>query len=229
LSGRNVAAGLNSVTGPEQPVETERLARLVLSGHGVAGVALHTCSIQTPLLLIKFRRSAGSPVTTAVCMILPLWPMLTDAPRMPAENSRTIEWMLRGGGKSVALRRGILFVGVVMRLAPLALILLCFYGYLSSTGQTLPASRPGNINGNLPDGGPGNPQVATVRPELARPSLETNHKQLLSDLQTLITESQALQHELQSTPVGTVSAQSLKRSQRIEGLSKRIRKALKLN
>lgn len=116
-----------------------------------------------------------------------------------------------------------------MRFAPLALILLCSSYYPSSTGQTLPASWPGNLNGNLPGGGPGNRLVATVRPELAPQNLETNHKRLLSDLQILISESQALQQEVQSTPVGTLSAQSLKRSQKIERLSKEIRTALKLN
>lgn len=116
-----------------------------------------------------------------------------------------------------------------MRFAPLALIFLCSSYYPSSIGQTLPASRPGNLNGNMPEGGPGSPSVATVRPEIAPLNLETNHKRLLADLQILISESQALQQEVQSTPVGTLSAQSLKRSQKIERLSKDIRKALKLN
>jgi hypothetical protein len=116
-----------------------------------------------------------------------------------------------------------------MRFASLAFIFLCFCHYSPSTGQTLPASRPGNMNGSLPEGEPQSPRLAPTRPESAPLNLEKNRQRLLSDLQTLIAESQALQQELQSTPVSTVSAQSLKRSQKIESLSKKIHKAIRLN
>jgi hypothetical protein len=116
-----------------------------------------------------------------------------------------------------------------MRFAPLALLFLLSFSYPCSNGQTLPGSGPSNIKTSLPEGGPGNASVVIVHPESVPPSPEANHKRLLADLQALLTEAQALQHELQSTPGGAVSAQSLKRSQQIESLSKRIRKALKLN
>ena len=61
------------------------------------------------------------------------------------------------------------------------------------------------------------------------PNPEANHKQLLASVQELITEAQALQHDLQATLGRTVSAQSYKRSQKIESLSKSIRKTLKAN
>jgi hypothetical protein len=110
-----------------------------------------------------------------------------------------------------------------MRFAPVAAILLFYVAHPSSNGQTpFPSAGSG-------DQGAPPPPLVSPRPATAGPSPEANHKQLLADLQALITESQALQHELQSTPSGTVSAQSLKRSQKIESLAKRIRKTLKLN
>jgi hypothetical protein len=116
-----------------------------------------------------------------------------------------------------------------MRFAPFMVLFLLYFAHPLSNGQTLPGPGPSNMKTTLPEGGPGNAPGVIVRPELAPLSPEANHKQLLADLQALITESQALQHELQSTPGGTVSAQSLKRSQKIESLSKRIRKTLKMN
>jgi hypothetical protein len=79
------------------------------------------------------------------------------------------------------------------------------------------------------DQGAPRPPVVNVRPEIAPPSPEANRKRLLADLQELITETQTLQRDLQAALGTTVSVESLKRSQRIEMLSKRIRKTLKAN
>ena len=51
----------------------------------------------------------------------------------------------------------------------------------------------------------------------------------MADLQELITEAQTPQQELEDPLGRTVSAQSFKRSQNMENLSKRIRKNLKAN
>jgi hypothetical protein len=51
----------------------------------------------------------------------------------------------------------------------------------------------------------------------------------LADVQELITEAQALQQDLNASLGRVVSVQSYKRSQKIENLSKRIRKTLKAN
>ena len=111
-----------------------------------------------------------------------------------------------------------------MRCAPFAVAFLLYFAHPFSKGQTLPGSGQ-----TLPETGPGGAPVVIVRPELAPPSPEANHKRLLADVQELIVEAHTLQQELHSTPRGTMSAQSFKRSQRIESLSKRIRKTLKLN
>jgi hypothetical protein len=50
-----------------------------------------------------------------------------------------------------------------------------------------------------------------------------------ADLQELAAEVAALQAELREGTGSTVSVQSVKRSQKIESLSKRVRKGLKLN
>jgi hypothetical protein len=86
------------------------------------------------------------------------------------------------------------------------------------------------MNGTtMPEGGAGAPPMVTTRPEPGSPDLGANRKRLLADLQTLIAESQALQQELRSAPADVVSTQSLKHSQKIETLAKKIRKAVKLN
>jgi hypothetical protein len=112
-----------------------------------------------------------------------------------------------------------------MKFASCALFVLLFAHPLSN-GQTL-GGGSGIPAGGLPDGGPGYPPSVTVRPGTPHPTAETIHKEVLSDLQELIAESQALQKELQSTQGATVSVQSFKRSQKLENLSRKIRKTLK--
>ena len=79
------------------------------------------------------------------------------------------------------------------------------------------------------DQGAPRPLVVDVRPGIAPPSPEANRKRSLADLQELLTETQILQRDLQSSQGATVSAESFKRSRKIETLSKRIRKTLKAN
>jgi len=106
-----------------------------------------------------------------------------------------------------------------------ALWLLCLFycAELSSSGQTtFPVPGSG-------DQGAPRPPVVDVRPKIASPNAAANRQRVLGDLQQLVTESQTLQRDLEASPGGTVSAESFKRSQKIEMLSKRIRKTLKGN
>jgi hypothetical protein len=110
-----------------------------------------------------------------------------------------------------------------MQFAPVAALFLFYVAHPFSNGQrTFP--RPGSGDQGAPT-----PPLVIVRPEIAAPSPETNHKRLLADVQELITEAQTLQQDLKGSLGRTVSAQSYKRSQKIESLSKRIRKTLKAN
>lgn len=110
-----------------------------------------------------------------------------------------------------------------MRFLPFLLVAMA---YPFSHAQTLGGGN-GVPAGGLPEGGPGYPASVTVRQVAPTPTPEAIHKQVLADLQQLIAESQALQKELQGTQGSTVSVQSIKRSQKLEDLSKKIRKTLK--
>ena len=107
-----------------------------------------------------------------------------------------------------------------MRIASIAVLFLFCVAHPSSNGQA-PFPRP-------PSGDQGAPPPPLVNVQQGSPpSPEANHKRLLADLQELISEAQMLQRDLQDAPGRTVSALSFKRSQKIESLSKRIRKTLK--
>jgi hypothetical protein len=71
--------------------------------------------------------------------------------------------------------------------------------------------------------------MVEVRPELSPGNPEATRKRLLGDLKKLIAGAQTFEQELAAAPGGTVPAQSFKRSQEIESLSKKIRKSLKQN
>ena len=107
------------------------------------------------------------------------------------------------------------------------------YAILTSPSRTLLRPRP-----NPPPSRPQQPDRQHVRRHTPRPAQshrrprptpEDTRQQLLADLQTLIAEAQSLQHDLTIAPAVTLSAQSVKRSQKLETLSKRIRKNLKPN
>jgi hypothetical protein len=110
-----------------------------------------------------------------------------------------------------------------MRFPPVAALLLFYVAHPSSNGQTT-FPTPGSGDQGAPV-----PPLVIMRPGTAPPNPEANHKQLLANVQELITEAQALQHDLQASLGRTVSAQSYRRSQKIENLSKSIRKTLKAN
>ncbi len=110
-----------------------------------------------------------------------------------------------------------------MRLLPVVTLLLFSFVHPSSNGQTT-FPTPGSGDQGAPV-----PPLVVVRSGTAAPSPEANHKQLLADVRELIAEAQALQHDLESSLGRTVSAQSYKHSQKIESLSKSIRKTLKAN
>ena len=112
---------------------------------------------------------------------------------------------------------------IVMRFAPVAALFLFCVAHPFSNGQTA-FPVPGSGDQGAPV-----PPLVSVRPEIASPIPETNHRRLLADVQELITEAQALQQDLKSSLGRTVSAQSFKRSQKVESLSKRIRTTLKAN
>ena len=87
-------------------------------------------------------------------------------------------------------------------------------------------------NGQFPNTGSGEqgspvPPLVSARPESPRPSPEMRREQLLADLEGLIKETQTLKQEVLVSRGQTVAAQSFKRSEKIEGLAKRIRKNLK--
>ena len=107
-------------------------------------------------------------------------------------------------------------VVVDMRFASILTMLLCYVAL---------------SNGQFPSTGGGEhspaPPLVSVRPEPPRPSPEMRRKQMLADLEDLIKETQTLKQEVLVSRGQTVSAQSFKRSQKIEGLAKRIRKDLK--
>ena len=107
-----------------------------------------------------------------------------------------------------------------MRLASLALLVLICIARPHANGQN-PA----------PHGVPsdqGSPPPPVVAPNsIGRRDPEADRRQVLADLRQLITEARTLQRDLDAAPVGTVSAQSFKRSQRIASLAKQIRRTLK--
>jgi hypothetical protein len=108
-----------------------------------------------------------------------------------------------------------------MRFASIAVLFLFCVAHPSSNGQA-PFPRPPSGDQGAPP-----PPLVNAQQQIPQPSPEANHKKLLADLQELITEAQMLQRDLQDPPGRTVSAQSFRRSQKIESLSKRIRKTLK--
>ena len=110
-----------------------------------------------------------------------------------------------------------------MRFTPVAVLFLFYLTLPFSNGQT-PFPNPGSG----PQGAPP-PPLVSASSEIGPASPEVNHKRLLADLQELITEAQTLQQDLKASQGHTVSAQSFQRSQKIESLSKRIRKTLKAN
>jgi hypothetical protein len=110
-----------------------------------------------------------------------------------------------------------------MRFATVAALFLFSFPHPSSNGQaTFPVPPSGDQGARLPP-------VVTMRPGIAPPNPEANRKQLLADLQELIGETRKLQQDLQVSLGHTVSAESFKRAQKMEMLSKRIRKTLKAN
>jgi hypothetical protein len=111
----------------------------------------------------------------------------------------------------------------LMRFAAVAALFLFYIAHPFSKGQT-PFPRP-----PFGDQGAPVPPLVSANPGITSPSPEDNHKQLLADVQELITEAQTLQQDLKVSRGRTVTAQSFKRSQKIESLSKRIRKTLKAN
>jgi hypothetical protein len=110
-----------------------------------------------------------------------------------------------------------------MRFAPLVALFLFYIAHPFSSGQTS-FPKPGSGDQGAPV-----PPLVSVRPEIPAPSLEANREHLLADVRELIAEAQTLQQDLKTSPGNTVSAQSYKRSQKIESLSRRIRKTLKAN
>jgi hypothetical protein len=110
-----------------------------------------------------------------------------------------------------------------MPFARVAVLFVFYFAHPSSNGQT-PFPPPGSGDQGAPP-----PPLVSMRPEIVPLRPEANRKRLLADLQELITETQALQRDLQSSRGVTVSAESFKHSQKIEMLSKRIRKTLKGN
>jgi hypothetical protein len=108
-----------------------------------------------------------------------------------------------------------------MRFAPLVALFLFYIAHPFSNGQT-PFPRPASGDQGAPV-----PPLVIVGPDTAPPNLEANHKRLLADVQELIAEAQTLQKDLKASPGTIVSAQSYKRSQKMESLSKKIRKTLK--
>jgi hypothetical protein len=108
-----------------------------------------------------------------------------------------------------------------MRFAVVAALVLFYAAHPFSNGQT-PFPRPPSGDQGAPA-----PPLVSANPGIASPSAEDNHKQLLADIQELITEAQTLQQDLKASRGHTVAAQSFKRSQKIESLSKRIRITLK--
>ncbi|GEM_PF-7023321 len=107
-----------------------------------------------------------------------------------------------------------------MRLNALSLFLLCS-ALPTSPGQTVPGLGTRNSKPL--------PPIVVVRPEVEPGSPDSNHKRLLAEVEELINEAKTLQEELHAAPAGSLPAQSFKRSQRIESLSKTIRKTLKQN
>jgi hypothetical protein len=110
-----------------------------------------------------------------------------------------------------------------MRFVPVTALFLLYFVHPFSNGQTT-FPTPGSGDQGAPV-----PPLVTVHSEAPSLSPEANHKRLLADVQELITEAQALQHDLNASLGRVVSVQSYKRSQKIENLSKRIRKTLKAN
>jgi hypothetical protein len=84
-------------------------------------------------------------------------------------------------------------------------------------------------NGQFPNTGSGDqaspvPLFVSGRPESPRPSPGMRREQMIADLKDLIREAEALQQEVQASRGQTVSAQSFKRSQKIEAVARRTRK-----
>ena len=105
-----------------------------------------------------------------------------------------------------------------MRFASILTVLLCYVAL---------------SNGQFPNTGSGEqgsptPPFVGAGSEAPHPSPEMRREQMLSDLEDLIKETQTLKQEVLVSRGQTVSAQSFKRSQKIEGLAKRIRKNLKV-
>ncbi len=110
-----------------------------------------------------------------------------------------------------------------MRFPRVAVLLAIYVAGSYSNGQvTFPTPGSG-------DQGAPVPPLVSVRPGTPTPTPEANYQQLLAHVQELITEAQALQHDLKTSLGRTVSTQSYKRSQKLESLSKSIRKTLKAN
>jgi len=108
-----------------------------------------------------------------------------------------------------------------MRLASLALLVLFCLARPQANGQN-PAPHSA-----LTDQGSPPPPVVAPSGSIGRRDPEADRRQVLADLRQLITEARTLQRDLDAAPVGAVSAQSFKRSQRIEGLAKQIRRTLR--
>ncbi len=108
-----------------------------------------------------------------------------------------------------------------MRLASIALLVLFCAARPNANGQN---PVPHSV---LTDQGSPPPPVVTAESNIGRRDPEAERRQVLANLRQLITEARTLQRDLDAAPVGTVSAQSFKRSQKIESLAKQIRRTLK--
>jgi hypothetical protein len=100
-------------------------------------------------------------------------------------------------------------------------VLSIFAGWLFLTAQTIP-------------GLPTDPSKRDVQPRVVKGQTEVkpedamgSHRQALSELHELIQEAESLREEMEENGAAVISAQSIRRSERLERLSKKIRARLK--
>lgn len=94
-------------------------------------------------------------------------------------------------------------------------------GALLSIAQTFPGLP------SQPSKGDAQPPVVKIQTRIEKQDSTANHEQALSELRILINEAHSLQNELQANGPAVVSLQSLKRSEHIEQLAKKLRSWLK--
>ncbi len=100
-------------------------------------------------------------------------------------------------------------------------VLSIFAGWLFLTAQTIP-------------GLPTDPGKRDVQPRVVKGQIKVktedataSHKQALSELRELIQEAESLREEMETNGAAAISAQSIRRSERLERLSRKIRARLK--